>query len=416
VTPPGSSRAPGIADRRASRPHARSLTVRGIPAAAVLAVSLAARATGHPPAHVDATAPDPAPSAAIQELRAQGKALEPLVRTDAARRFLRAVAALPPIAPRTILVDAARTTALTEAEAAGLPESERTALHRRVLDDSYYYTTRYGSPLAYARPLDLVAAAVAAATSSTTTGATSIASTSAPAETAQPTPVEPSAPASPHATFTGARILDFGYGSIGHLRLLASLGADVVGVEVDPVLRALYSFEGDQGAIPGFDGAPAGTLTLVHGRWPADHAVAAAVNAAGRGGAFDLIIAKNVLKNGYLHPAQPVDKRMLVDLGVDDSAFVAALAAALRPGGLLIIYNLCPPPSPPDKPYIPWADGRSPFPHEMLNAAGFDILAFDQNDDAAARALGHALGWDQGAGAMTLETDLFALYTLARRR
>jgi len=47
----------------------------------------------------------------------------------------------------------------------------------------------------------------------------------------------------------GKRILDFGYGTVGHLRLLASLGADMVGVEVDPLLRALYSAPGDQGAI-----------------------------------------------------------------------------------------------------------------------------------------------------------------------
>ncbi len=102
-------------------------------------------------------------------------------------------------------------------------------------------------------------------------------------------------------------------------------------------------------------------------------------------------------------------------LGVDDAAFVAAVAQSLRPGGLFVIYNLCPAPAPPDQPYIPWADGRCPFPRELLEGAGLQVLDFDVVDDTAARALGHALGWDQGDGAMDLQHDLFAWYTIARR-
>ena len=108
------------------------------------------------------------------------------------------------------------------------------------------------------------------------------------------------------------RYLDFGYGSVGHLRLLSSLGADVVGVEVDPLLRLLYGRPEDQGLIPGHAGAPAGRLTLLHGQFPAGSAVKEAV-----GSGYDLVISKNVLKNGYIHPAEPVDPSRLVHLGVD---------------------------------------------------------------------------------------------------
>jgi hypothetical protein len=55
----------------------------------------------------------------------------------------------------------------------------------------------------------------------------------------------------------GTRILDFGYGTIGHLYLLGSLGADAVGVDVDPLLPALYSQPKDQDRVPGRGGRTA---------------------------------------------------------------------------------------------------------------------------------------------------------------
>jgi hypothetical protein len=152
-------------------------------------------------------------------------------------------------------------------------------------------------------------------------------------------------------------------------------------------------------------------VRLVDGRFPADADVDAAV-----GGGYDVFLSKNTLKNGYLHPERPADPRRLVHLGVGDTAFVAAVARVVAPGGYVMIYNLCPAPAAPDKPYIPWADGRCPFPRALWEAHGFDAIAFDRNDDAAARAMGHALGWDRGDGAMDLDHDLFATYTLLRRR
>jgi hypothetical protein len=205
---------------------------------------------------------------------------------------------------------------------------------------------------------------------------------------------------------SGKRIADFGYGTIGHLKLLGVLGADVVGIEVDPLLNKLYSVAGDQGEVKGRDGR-AGRVTLVHGSFPAEPAVAARVGAS-----LDLFLSKNTLKNGYVHPEKPVNPRMLVHLGVDDSTYVRELWQRVRPGGYVMIYNLCPAPAPPDKPYIPWADGRCPFPRALWEAAGFRVLEFDKDDTAFARTMGRALGWDRGESPMDLENDLFATYTM----
>ncbi len=239
-------------------------------------------------------------------------------------------------------------------------------LEKVVLDEAFYYTTRYGTPVAYCRALDIAAALT--------------------------------------GPLDGRAVLDFGYGTIGHLRMLADGGARVVGVEVDPVLATLYSEVGDQGPV----GVRGGSLRLVHGRFPADPAVTRKV-----GTGFDLVISKNVLKRGYIHPEREVDERMLIKLGVSDAVFCQTVFDILEPGGVFMIYNLSPKPSPPDQPYKPWADGRSPFKAEQLQAVGFDIEAFDVDDTAAARSLARALEW--GATGMDIDNDLFGHYTLARK-
>ncbi len=61
------------------------------------------------------------------------------------------------------------------------------------------------------------------------------------------------------------------------------------------------------------------------------------------------------------------------------------------------------------------AEGESPFTRDAFQLAGFEILHFDVVDDLDARRLGHALGWD-AVGGMKLETDLFAWYTIVRRK
>ena len=307
----------------------------------------------------------------VAELQREAKALAPFVKTTLGKRFVAATADLPHIAPRTVWYDSSRTHYYIAERAAALPDTAKARMLSRTLDETFYYTTRYGSPLAYVRPLEILSGA----------GLRDV---------------------------SGIRLMDYGYGTVGHLRLLASLGAEAVGVEVDPLLHELYSQPGDQGTVRGRHGKD-GRVTLLHGQYPAEPEITAAA-----GDGYDLFISKNTLKNGYIHPAQPVDPRRLVHLGVDDTAYVRNLHRILKPGGYALIYNLRPAPAPPDKPYIPWADGHCPFSRAMWEAAGFRVIEFDRNDDQAARTMGHLLGWDKDGG-MDLEHDLFAWYTLVQR-
>jgi hypothetical protein len=235
-----------------------------------------------------------------------------------------------------------------------------------LVDESLFYSGRYGSPLAYARAFDL---------------------------------------AEKHgfAPKPASKIFDFGYGSIGHLRMLAQMGLQATGVDVDPLLAEMYKdCSGAYGK---------GEVKLLTGKFPAEEAL---VQSAGEG--YDLFISKNTLKRGYIHPSRELaSPRHAIELGVDDEAFLEQVKKMLNAGGLFVIYNFCPPKSPADKPYIPWAEGECPYSKEQLSAAGFEVLEFDVVDDNAARELGRLLGWDTEGG-MKLETDLFAWYTIARKK
>lgn len=315
-------------------------------------------------------APDGQALTILDKLKGEAEAVGPLVKSSLARDFLAQVDHLPMPAPRTIFRDDQRQYH-SAADVAQLSEPDRKKLTEVSVSDTLYYTTKYGSPLAYARLVEIL-------------GQSGI------------------------ATFSNRRVLDYGYGTVGHLRLFALCGAEAVGVDVDPFLPALYSLPEDQGDVR-IGQKKVGRVMLVDGRWPTEAAAKAV------GGGYDLIISKNTLKNGYLHPEREVDKRMLIDLGVSEVTFVRAMFDALRPGGHVMIYNICPAPAPADKPYIPWADGRCPFPRKMLQSAGFTILAFDKDDSKAVRKMAHALGWDAGERGMDLENDLFAHYTLLRK-
>jgi SAM-dependent methyltransferase len=317
--------------------------------------------------------PATATATVVDTLRAEAERVAALVECRGTRAFLAAARALPEPAERTVLYDAKAREAVTASVHAALAPEARERFQPTPFPAAFHYTTRYGSPIAYARLLDVVGRA-----------------TGRPEDDG----------------LSGKRVLDFGYGGMGHLRMLASLGCDAVGVDVDSLLAAYYG-PADQGAVARVGGGAPGRLTLVHGRWPAE---AAARTAVGEG--YDLVLSKNVLKQGYVRPAQSVDPRMLVDLGVSPAAFLDEVARLLKPGGVLALYNLCPAPK-ADR-YLPWAYGESPFTREELLTAGFELLAFDVEDHAAARELGFALGWEQQG--MDLEGDLFAWYTLARRR
>jgi SAM-dependent methyltransferase len=212
-------------------------------------------------------------------------------------------------------------------------EADRAAWTPVNVGEATYQGLTYGSPLAYLLPLDRLAKAGC-------------------------------------ADLRGKKVLDFGHGGIGQLRLFAALGAEAVGVDVDPLQPVLYSEAADHGRF----GDAGGSVRLVHGRFPADPKVIAAV-----GGGYDVFVSKNTLKNGYVHPAEPVGPGQRIDLGADDKTFLKAVAGALKPGGWLVIYNLSPAPAGAGQPYKPMADGRCPFAAADLAAAGFEVLARDES-------------------------------------
>jgi hypothetical protein len=310
------------------------------------------------------------PGAFVHELRRTVPPMTALARTPLARRWLEHALALPYRAPRDVYKGPFGRVLDAEAFAA-LPPGEQAGYTHEVLDDRAYYAL-YSTPLSYAPIVDLAAE---------------------------------------HGleTLDGARVIDFGYGNIGQIQMSSLAGAHVVGVDPNPTLPVLYGRPEDVDF-------PPGDVVLVHDRFPTS---TVARERVGRGA--QLFMSKNTLKRGYVHPepgpGQTVNPRHVIDLGVDDARFLAAVADALEPGGLFVLYNLCPPPAAPTEPQNkPWADGRSPFTRDALEAAGFEVLAFDVDASVEARRMGHALGWDAGEEPMDLERELFTWYTVARRR
>lgn len=313
--------------------------------------------------------PQPAELKGVERIQADAAALAPTLKTQLAKDYIAGAKDLPKQETRTLYRDKVTRAWMSKADYDKLTDEQKKDVAERPLDESFYYNTGYGSPLSYVRALEVLGE----------NGVT---------------------------TLKGARVMDFGCGGIGPGRLFAAMGADAVGVDVEPLFPLYYNQPGDQGEVKTDRGA--GKVSLITGRWPAEEGVRTSV-----GGGFDLILSKNTLKNGYIHPERPVDKRMLVDLGVDDAAYVKALYESLKPGGHVLIYNICPHRSKPEEAYVPWSDGRCPFSKELLESTGFKMIKFDEEDSAAARAMAKILGWDKGG--MDLEGDLFAHYTLMRK-
>lgn len=319
-----------------------------------------------------AFAPPPVPllpTPALQQLRADAQAVAPFAASPAAREFLHAVTFLPSQQPREVYVNKARRQTLSPAQHSELSFEARVGFERVVHDEAFYYATFYGTPVAYVRPLDIAAQ----------NGLRSL---------------------------SGARVLDLGYGAIGAVRMMASAGATVSGLDVDSLLPALYREPSDQGVVRG-NTLVVGSLALFNGVFAGDRALTHTV-----GRDHDLIVSKNTLKRGFMKPAdgEKSNRKLWVDFGVPDAALLAALHQALKPGGLLVIYNL----SGKFDPAKPSTDGRSPFDRAAFEAAGFEVLALDATDDIAARAMGQALGWQNDMG--NLSENLFGLFTVVRVR
>jgi hypothetical protein len=316
------------------------------------------------------TEPAPEVERAVEQLQLDAARLQPMMKSPLGHAFLSATTQLTPPAPRELLADPKTGKVVTKARASELPEAVRAALQpvSQAELEGFFYNTYHGTPLAYARAVDLLGQAG----------------------------VEAGA---------GRRLADFGFGNVGQLRLFAALGFSATGIDVDPVLGDLYSGPGDQGAFG------AGSVQVLIGRFPAEPELTRAV-----GQGLDVFLAKNTLKKGYVHPDRPPGKpEWVMDLGVSDDVFLQSVHDALKPHGRFLIYNICPAPTPAGQPFVTWTDGRSPYTRAQFEQHGFHVKAFDVDDTAFVRAMGHQLRWDVGEGKMDLVNDLSVLYTLVER-
>lgn len=289
---------------------------------------------------------------ALAQIKRLAVKLEPHVTAPWVKAWLRTAKELPSVTTKTWFCKKDRSGCVTA------EPKDLTGFVRRDVDDLYYYA-RITDPLGYARAFDVLA--------------------------------------SNGFSPKGKKVLDFGYGNIGQLLMLAKLGVEVHGIEIDPVLPLAYAGVADQ-------------VKVHHGYFARDAALVKEV-----GGGYDLFLSKNTLKRGYVHPEEKVPDNQRIDLGLDDDAFLKLVFGMLKPGGFFFIYNLAPAPAPPGKPYLQMADGRTPFSRDAYEKAGFEVLAYDTVDDAAARAMGRVLEWDTGSEAIDLEHDLFAKFTLVRK-
>ncbi|MBO6739772.1 MAG: hypothetical protein JJ916_07930 [Phycisphaerales bacterium] len=299
----------------------------------------------------------------LQSLHDDAEALRDVYRSAPAQRMLDEVEHLPVIDERTIHAATRPNRGYTQAQFDALSEDEREGLQPFEVDAMRYYSTFYGTPLVYARVLELIDRHA------------------------------------PRFEIEDARIMDLGYGQLGHLRLWAQMGANVVGVEVDPILTAMYDGCAAVGPIE-----DAGSVSLIEGAWPND---ASCREEVGRG--FDLIVSRNLLKRGYVKPTQrnpsfPVP----VAWGMSDEEAVGHFFDALAPGGIVVIESLGPRPDPAK----PWSDIANPWPRAAWEAVGFEVLAHDTDESPFARRQGMALGWDER---MDLENGLYGVYSVYRK-
>src|SRR4051812_22153760 len=92
----------------------------------------------------------------VARIRRDAEALSAQVSAGLARDFLKAAGTLPSPPARTLYYDQAGKAYLTERDAEKLADADRAKLRKLPTDETFYYNTRYGSPLAYCRPMEVL--------------------------------------------------------------------------------------------------------------------------------------------------------------------------------------------------------------------------------------------------------------------
>lgn len=303
-----------------------------------------------------------------QALLDDAEQLRVIYTSPQSRSMLDQIEHLPVCEPVTVHAAWRPNRGYTATQYESLDASEQEGLRQLDLEPADQYTTFYGTPLVYARILDLLHKHA------------------------------------PGFAVQDARIMDLGYGQLGQLRLWAQMGADVTGVEIDPILTAIFT---DSNAVGDLDESPAtpGSVTLIEGSWPNDETTRKQV-----GDRYDLLVSRNLLKRGYVKPAQ-LNPKFPPPVGweMTDAEMLKHVHDLLAPGGIVVIESLGPKPDPQK----PWSDISNPWSEQAWIDSGFEVLAHDQDESDYARTMGAALGWDDQ---MNLETDIFGVYSVYRKQ
>src|SRR5262245_12803326 len=92
----------------------------------------------------------------VDTIRKDATSLRPLVNSKLANIWLDQAAALPSISSRTVYRDETTRKYYSKSDADKLEDTKRAAQKAVSLDERFYYYTKYGSPLAYVRPLEIL--------------------------------------------------------------------------------------------------------------------------------------------------------------------------------------------------------------------------------------------------------------------
>ena len=323
------------------------------------------------------------PQDTLARLRGMAETIGEIAVSSTSKAFLAAVDDLEEKPRRFVYYDRGLKRVYTQDEYAQLPAPERRGLQLGGVTSLTYYEgqSRRDFPLYTARHLDLAL------------GDTRFAD-------AENVP--------------GMRVFDLQFATPTVGVLLASMGAEVVGVEDDALATKLYNAPSDEGEIDGADGAPGGSLNLVFGNWPGDEDVRREV-----GGGFDLILIDSTLFKGtYFRPPPRGIGTIPVpppELGASPEQYVDALYQALKPGGRVFFTARTIPQSRQRMAYRPDLDGRFPFERDVVDRAGFRVIAWGQDDSQTLRDLVRRLnseGINSGAPALA---PLYSAYTILEK-
>lgn len=294
----------------------------------------------------------PPPGSTVSRVVKEAQDLKPIIQSRYGQEILAAAVQLPPIAARRIFVAPDNLHAYTQQQVKALPGFVQGRFREQVLDEEAYYYTAGRSPLWAALYFDLLAVG-------------------------------------DRGGLIGRRVLDLGATSIGTIRLLAALGVDATAVSPSWVHKALYSQPGDQGTVPLYGRDLSGHLAWITGSPTLDPPTLVQVGAG-----YDFVICQGFLRRGSVHPSEGAPT---VPLPGSDEQFLQTLFALLRPGGRLLVYNICPIPPLPvgvEKPtYDPATDCRDAFTQAQWQAAGFRVRDFDRPDAPSAQRVAHAIAW-----------------------